>query len=116
MDIIGEWTINFDWGGSGKYTTDVIVFNSDGTFMIPSERTTGRWLQLDDMIIWHYDDFDSLKTAYAGNISKDMMSGTMGEFNNGDTGRWYAFKRARMMDAKEGKPEFNTAGKRLTYK
>jgi hypothetical protein len=114
MDIVGEWVIHFDWGGSGKYIDDIIVFNDNGTFIVPSEGATGKWVQFDDMILWQYNDYDSLRTAYSGNIIKDsMLSGTMGEFSNGDAGRWYAFKRPGVKNAKESKPEFNIVGKKL---
>jgi hypothetical protein len=50
-----------------------ITFNDNGTF-ISSDWDSGKWMQVNGMILWQYD---GLKTAYGGYIVENAMIGSM---------------------------------------
>lgn len=109
MDIIGEWTLYYDWGCIGKYGNAGIVFTSDGHFETSEkDKCKGNWYQVDDMILWQYDGQPVV--AYAGNIGTNMMSGLMGMYDSKASGRWHAIKSASEISAKEGKLKFRSNG------
>jgi hypothetical protein len=79
--------------------------NNDGTFNIPSENNTGKWIQVDGMILWQYDN----KATYRGNIAGNVMACLNSTFS-GLNGCWYAIKADTTMLAKEEMAEFDSAG------
>lgn len=106
MAINGEWTLHYGWGCSGSYAQVGITFNNNGTFSIPSQNYTGKWVQNDGMILFQ---FDTLKTTYGGNFAGNTMVGMMSTFA-GLNGCWYAIKVGTTMLAEERKPEFDPSG------
>jgi hypothetical protein len=109
MSIVGEWTLHYDWGCSGNYAQAGITFNNDGTFST-SEASAGKWVQTDGMILFQFDQFDSIKTTYGGNLAGNAMVGMSSTFA-GLNGCWYAIRvGSTTMLAKERKPEFDSSG------
>lgn len=109
MAINGDWILHFDWDCIGNYNQAGITFNSDGTFSVPSEGNTGKWVQNEGTIQWQYD---TVKTTYGGNFVKNAMVGIMSTFA-GLNGCWYAIRAgSTTMKAEEAKPEFNTSGQK----
>jgi hypothetical protein len=109
MAIVGEWTLHYDWGCSGNYTQVGLTFNNDGTFNISGD-LGGKWVQNDGMILFQFDQWDSIKTTYGGNFAGNSMVGTMSTFA-GLNGCWYAIRvGSTTMLAKERKPEFDASG------
>ena len=73
---------------------------------------TGKWVQSDGMILFQFDQWDSIKTTYGGNSAGNAIVGTMSTFA-GSSGCWYAIKvGSTAMLAKERKPEFDASGKK----
>ena len=65
MSIEGEWILHYDWGCSGTYSEAGITFKNDGTFSTSEEDPLGgKWVQNDGMILFQYDQWDSIKTTY----------------------------------------------------
>jgi hypothetical protein len=116
MAIVGDWTLHFDWGCTGNYAQVGITFNNDGTFSIPAEGNSGRWVQNDGMILFQYDvQFDTYNTTYGGNLAGNVMAGMSSTFA-GLNGCWYAIKvGGTTMRVEERKPEFDTSGKKAKY-
>jgi hypothetical protein len=111
MSIVGEWILHYDWGCSGSYSQTGITFNNDGTFST-SEEEAGKWAQTDGMILFQFDQWDSIRTNYGGNSAGNAIVGMMSTFA-GSNGCWYAIRvGSTTMLAKERKPEFDASGKK----
>ena len=108
MVIDGQWTLHYDWGCGGSYVQVGITFNNDGTFN--ASGLAGKWTQRDGMILFQFDQWDSIRTTYGGNLAGNAMVGTMSTFA-GLNGCWYAIREgSTTMLAKERKPEFDASG------
>ena len=126
MNIIGSWTLHFDWGPKGIYYWAPIYFNFDGTFGYLAGANEGKWTQVDDTIIWRFkrEPETENNTVYSGNCTRNFMSGLMFSFQ-GEKGHWYAVKKGTKVFAlkekiklpymieKESKPKLDPLGKRV---
>jgi hypothetical protein len=60
--------------------------------------------------LFQFDQWDSIKTTYGGNVAGNAMVGTMSTFA-GLNGCWYAIRAgSTTMLAKERKPEYDASG------
>ncbi|MFY9199587.1 MAG: hypothetical protein ACOX7X_07300 [Methanosarcina flavescens] len=110
MAVSGQWNLHYSWGCSGSYVQVGITFNSNGTFSIPSQNLSGRWIQSDGMILWQ---FNTSKTSYGGNLAGNAMVGIMSTFT-GSNGCWYAIRAgSTIMLAEERKAKFDAAGEEV---
>jgi hypothetical protein len=110
MVVSGKWTLHFDWNCDGSYSQVDITFDNNGNFST-SEGLTGKWVQVEGMILWQYAN----KCTYGGNVAGNAMTGLMSTFA-GLKGCWYAIKAgATTKLVAERKPEFDTAGNKAKY-
>lgn len=123
MNVIGLWTLHFDWGPKGNYNWTPIYFNFDGTFAYLAGGNEGTWAQVDDTIIWRFKRRPDTEnnTVYSGNCTRNFMSGLMLSFE-GEKGHWYAVKKGTKVYSlkgsvnlpylvdKENKPKFDPIG------
>ena len=95
-NIVGEWSLNFDWSCSGSPYKTVLNLYSDGTLDIPEFSHVcleGKWEQSGDTIRmqWYATDTNE-NHIYEGTIDTSNMDGEMSN-NKGQTGCWSAYKR-----------------------
>jgi hypothetical protein len=124
MNIIGSWTLHFDWGPKGKYQWSPLYFNFDGTFAYLAGANEGTWTQVDDSIILRFKPVlgEENYAVYSGTTSRNFMSGIMLS-SQGEKGHWFAIKKGTTVFSlkdgvkipylveKEGKPKLNSKGK-----
>lgn len=72
MAITGSWTLFYDWGSDGSYSTATMTVNANGTFTQGS--SSGLWVQIAGMFLFN---FNGLKTTYAGNWASKSITGIM---------------------------------------
>ena len=89
MSGSGEWTLYYDWGCSGSYSTSLISMNSDGTFSLPPY--TGKWWENEGKIMWRFDTAPN--SVYSGDHVDLVMTGISSTFT-GLNGCWYAMSSA----------------------
>jgi hypothetical protein len=125
LNIIGSWTLHFDWGPSGNYHWTPLYFNFDGTFAYLAGANEGTWAQVDDNIILRFKRLPESEnnTAYSGNCTRNFMSGIMFSFQ-GEKGHWYAVKKGTKVYSlkdsanlpylvdRESKPKFDPVGRK----
>ena len=88
-ELVGRWTLTFDWDCDGSPGEDEVIFNSDGSFGDDENFNKGEWSAEDGSIRWeHEEDPNAL---YRGSLSGLYMSGTMSTID-GSTGCWTARK------------------------
>ena len=126
MTIAGEWKLYFDWGNSETFYPTSICFNRDGTFSHTAgtaSKPWGKWVQVDSIIMWQFALSSGLNgyfaTTYSGSKVGNVMIGVMiyGNPSRIYKGRWYAIKKGTSLyNGKEGKPEFDFAGKKINTK
>ena len=106
MSIVGSWTLHFDWGCTGHYSSVAITFNSNGTFA--SAPYTGKYVQYEGKIIWKFDQAPN--SVYGGDVVDAAMVGISSTFS-GLNGCWYALRAGTTTaPAAERKPEYDAAG------
>lgn len=88
-EIVGRWTLTFDWDCDGDPGEDEVIFNSDGSFGDDDNRNKGEWSSEDGSIRWEYRE--DPRPLYRGSLSALYMSGTMSTID-GRTGCWTARK------------------------
>jgi hypothetical protein len=75
--IVGTWTLTTDWGCGGSITGSFDqTFNADGTWSSTPFVHRGRWFQVENVVIWVFDDVSNL--VYAGNINGSWIEGAQG--------------------------------------
>lgn len=72
-DVVGDWTVYYDWGCTGSPGTAGMTFYDDFTF-VDSTGQPGKWLLNGNHIVWIWDH---IPTDYAGTVIGDTMEGTM---------------------------------------
>ena len=126
LNIIGLWTLHFDWGPKGNYCWTPLYFNFDGTFAYLAGANEGSWVQVDEMIILRFKRLAEAEnnTLYSGSANRNFMSGIMMS-SQGDKGHWYAIKKGSKVFAfrenaklpylveKEGKLRLDPTGKEV---
>lgn len=76
MAFPGAWTLHYDWGCDGSYSTTSMVVNAGGTWT-NGEGAAGSWVQAAGMIMFH---FNGSKTTYSGNLSSKSATGIQSTF------------------------------------
>jgi hypothetical protein len=114
MSIPGDWVLGFDWGLTGHYFTEPLVFNVDGTFACGEITEFGRWVSQDGQIIFQFEgeERDGFRTTYSGVVEGKAMVGIIFGFS-GTNGFWFALPNG-MAPAKvvtERKQELTASGK-----
>lgn len=76
-NIVGSWVITTDWGCDGSITgTFNQTFNANGTWSSASPSHSGRWYQVECLVVWTFTDTPNL--VYAVNVSGSWFSGVQG--------------------------------------
>lgn len=88
VTIVGTWTLFYDWGSDGTYSSTTIKVNAGGTWS--GGGYTGRWIQEAGMFMF---TFNGSETTYAGNWASRSITGVMTTFlANGLEGSFYMLK------------------------
>lgn len=112
MSGSGEWTLYYDWGCSGSYSSTPITFHSDGTFSVPPY--TGNWWENEGKIMWRYNTTPA--TVYSGDHIDLVMVGISSTLA-GLNGCWYALSGALAVQEKPAAvsgQEIDVAGNRIS--
>jgi hypothetical protein len=80
MAFPGNWTLNYDWGCDGSYSTTSMVVNAGGTWT-NGEGYSGAWIQAAGMITFQ---FNSSKVTYSGNLASKSVTGIQSTFAGGN--------------------------------
>ncbi|HEU4391042.1 MAG TPA: hypothetical protein VFV34_24765 [Blastocatellia bacterium] len=75
MGIPQNWTLFFNWGCGGTYTSTPIEFNPDQTFKIPAFGESGVWVENGGTILFTFLPAGSTPTTYGGNVNGGAMVG-----------------------------------------
>lgn len=94
--------------GSGLFRIQVaITFNNNGTFSVPAQSITGKWVQNDGTVLFQ---IDNTKVTYGGNVVGKVIVGMMSTFE-GSNGCWYAIREGTtVVKVEERKPELDLSG------
>ncbi len=94
--VVGEWTLNYDWGCTGNLNQAMLTFYSDGALSYHGELENGdpetgttKWVQNGEAVSW---DWSERGATYDGTIDLGNMEGEMLN-DEGETGCWSAFRR-----------------------
>lgn len=75
--VVGSWSLTTDWGCDGSITGSFNqVFNANGTWSSSPFVHSGRWFQVEGLVVWTFDDTPNL--VYAANLSGSWMAGVQG--------------------------------------
>jgi hypothetical protein len=88
-NMYGSWTLSYDWACSGNPASTPMTLNSNGTFVLPSQGSSGKWAFAGDTIILKFSN--SLATTYSGVAYSRTMKGRSTTFS-GSYGCWTASK------------------------
>jgi hypothetical protein len=86
--IAGNWTLFYDWGCDGSYSSTSMTVNADGTWT-SGEGYSGLWVQVAGMFMF---TFNNLETTYAGVLASMSITGIMTTFS-GLTGCFYMLQQ-----------------------
>lgn len=85
IDIIGEWTLYFDWAPTDSYYSTSLSLNADNTFDTAGSYS-GVWSINEDQLVLTFSN----GTEYTGTVQNSgYASGTMVDYE-GVNGLWYA--------------------------
>ena len=70
LAVPGSWTLAFDWGCDGSYSTIAVTLNASGTWS--GGGFTGLWVSLAGQLVL---TFDNSETTYSGNIASKSVTG-----------------------------------------
>ncbi len=84
MAVTGNWTLFYDWGCDGGYSSTTMDVKTDGTWT-NGEGFSGPWVQVAGMFLFH---FDNSETTYSGNLANQSITGISTSFR-GSTGCFY---------------------------
>ncbi len=76
--ILGDWTLNYDWGCDGSYSSTTINLNSNKSFST-SEGLSGKWVLVAGMLMFQ---FDTLTTTYSGTRASRSVTGISSTFGS----------------------------------
>jgi hypothetical protein len=76
--MYGSWTMSYDWACSGNATNTPMTLESNGTFKLPSQSSSGTWAFAGDSIILKFPS----GTTYSGIAYSRTMKGRSTTFNN----------------------------------
>jgi hypothetical protein len=80
MPVPGNWTLFFDWGSSGQYSSTPMTVASNNTFSL-GEGSAGVWVQVAGMFTFQFNGF---KTTYSGNLADKSITGINTTFDGLD--------------------------------
>jgi hypothetical protein len=91
-NVLGAWSITTDWGCDGSITGKFNqTFNKNGTWNSTPFVHSGRWYQVEGLVVWTVNDTPNL--VYAANLSSNWMTGVQGyETAGGMTGCFSAHR------------------------
>jgi len=76
-NVVGSWSLTTDWGCDGSITGSFNqTFNADGTWSTTPFIHSGRWYQVEGLVVWTFNDTPNL--VYAANLSGSWMAGVQG--------------------------------------
>ena len=87
MTIQGTYRLEYDWDSKGNYNTEIITFQTDGSWT-SGEAATGRWAAIEGMFFFN---FTGAATTYAGLLASSAVTGNMTNFS-GEGGSWFMVK------------------------
>ena len=84
MDVLGNWTLFYDWDCDGSYNSTPMTINANETFTT-GEKLNGRWTQVAGMLLF---TFNNTEATYAGNLASRAITGISTTFD-GTNGCFY---------------------------
>ena len=76
-NVVGSWSLTTDWGCDGSITGSFNqTFNANGTWSSTPFIHSGRWFQVEGLVVWTFNDTPNL--VYAANLSGSWMAGVQG--------------------------------------
>jgi hypothetical protein len=76
MAFPGNWTLYYDWGCDGSYSSTSMTVAPGGTWT-NGEGFNGPWVQAAGMVTFQ---FNGSKTTYSGNLASKSVTGIMSNF------------------------------------
>jgi hypothetical protein len=77
MAITGTWTLFYDWGCDGRYSSTRMTVDNNGTWT-NGEGLSGLWVQIAGMFVF---TFNNSETIYAGNLASKSITGVSTTFS-----------------------------------
>ena len=103
-NVVGTWTLTTDWGCDGSITGSFTqTFNADGTWNSTPFVHSGRWYQVEGLVVWTFGDVANL--VYATNLSGSWMAGIQGYETAGGPKGCFGGHRAGVAAAVAKAPE-----------
>ena len=103
-NVVGAWSITTDWGCDGSITgTFNQTFAADGTWSSTPYVHSGRWYQVEGLVVWTFNDTPNL--VYAAKFSGSWMAGVQGYETAGGIKGCFGARRAGISAAKATAPE-----------
>jgi len=91
--VVGTWSMSTDWGCTGGTPgTFTQTFRADGTWTSTPFVHSGRWYQVECLVVWTFTDTPNL--VYAANLSGSWMAGVQGYETAGGTKGCFGARRA----------------------
>ncbi len=103
MSVTGSWTLHFDWGNTGTYTSVAMALNSDSTFSVNG--LPGKYLENQGKIVLR---FNSNNAVYGGDDVENAMTGISSTLA-GLNGSWYAVRAGSTIAAAAQAPQAHTS-------
>jgi hypothetical protein len=98
--VEGSWTLTTDWGCDGSITGSFNqTFNADGTWSSSPFVHSGRWFQVEETVVWTFDDTPNL--VYAGDVDGSWIGGAQGYETAGGSNGCFGGQRAGVPGAPE---------------
>lgn len=98
-NVVGNWILTTDWGCDGSITGSFSqTFNANGTWNSTPFVHSGRWYQVEGLVVWTFDDTPHL--VYAANLSGSWMAGVQGYEIAGGIKGCFGGHRAELAAAK----------------
>jgi len=92
-NVTGSWFLTTDWGCSGSITGSFNqTFNANGTWSSTPFVHSGRWYQVEGLVVWTFNDTPNL--VYAANLSGSWMAGVQGYETAGGSKGCFGGRRA----------------------
>jgi hypothetical protein len=76
MAVPGNWTLFYDWGCDGSYSSTSMTVEGGGTWT-NGEGHSGLWVQDAGMFVFTFNDSE---TTYAGNLASKSITGVSTTF------------------------------------
>jgi hypothetical protein len=97
--VVGSWFVTTDWGCNGSISgTFKQNFKKDGTWTLTPSGHSGRWYQVECLVVWTVTDMPTL--VYVGNLSGSWMAGVQGDATPGGSKGCFGARRAAIPASK----------------